>query len=108
MAVKRNYLVQIVPEVQHDLSKLPVELQENWQQYQKVLAIDPHHLLGLPSHNLTGKLRGCRAIDIHWHGISYRLVYQIYEKPSPKRVVILSFAEHDPAYEKAKKRKSGQ
>ena len=32
-------------------------------------------------------------------------VYRIYEKPAPKRVFILSFAEHDLAYEKAKDRK---
>jgi hypothetical protein len=35
----------------------------------------------------------------------YRLVYRIYEKPAPRRVVILSFGEHDPAYENAKRRK---
>jgi hypothetical protein len=52
-----------------------------------------------------GKLKGCRAIDIDWNGVSYRLVYQIHEKSSPKRVLILSFAEHDPAYEKANQRK---
>jgi hypothetical protein len=54
---------------------------------------------------LMGKLKGCRAIDIDWNGVSYRLVYQIHEKSSPKRVLILSFAEHDPAYEKANQRK---
>jgi hypothetical protein len=26
---------------------------------------------------------------------------RIYEKPSPRRVLVISFAEHDPAYEKA-------
>ncbi|MCF3625943.1 hypothetical protein L2E65_14220 [Planktothrix agardhii 1801] len=42
---------------------------------------------------------------IDWNGVSYRLVYRIYENLSPKRVVLLSFAEHDPAYEKAQNRK---
>jgi hypothetical protein len=53
-------------------------------------------------------LKGCRAIEIDYQGIAYRLVYKIHEKPTPKRVVILSFAEHNPAYEKAKKRKLGK
>ncbi|MDJ0689275.1 MAG: hypothetical protein QNJ41_12270 [Xenococcaceae cyanobacterium MO_188.B32] len=44
-------------------------------------------------------------MEIDWNRISYRLVYRIYKKPAPKRVFILSFAEHDPAYEKAKNRK---
>jgi len=35
------------------------------------------------------------------NGVAYRLVYRIYEKPSPRRVLVISFAEHDPAYEKA-------
>ncbi len=62
-------------------------------------------VFGWPSHNLIGKLKGCRAIEIDWDNISYRLVYQIYDKSKPKRVLILSFAEHDPAYKKAKQRK---
>ena len=105
MATKNHYLVQWVANFQHDLVCLPVELQARWAKYQKILAIDPYQTLGWPSHNLMGKLKGCRAIDIDWNGVSYRLVYQIYEKSSPKRVLILSFAEHDPAYEKAKQRK---
>ena len=72
------------------------------------MAITPYQLFGLESHNLTGKLKGCWAIEIDYQGIAYRLVYKIHEKPAPKRVVILSFAEHDPAYEKAKKRKSAR
>jgi hypothetical protein len=39
------------------------------------------------------------------YGSSYRLVYRIFDKPAPKRVEVLSFAEHDPAYERAKARK---
>lgn len=105
MATRNHYLVQWVTDFQHDLVCLPVELQARWPKYQKLLAIDPHQTLGWPSHNLMGKLKGCRAIDIDWNGVSYRLVYQIYEKSSPKRVLILSFAEHDPAYEKANQRK---
>jgi Txe/YoeB family toxin of Txe-Axe toxin-antitoxin module len=36
----------------------------------------------------------------------YRLVYRIYDKPIPKRVKIISFDVHDPAYEKAQQRVS--
>jgi addiction module RelE/StbE family toxin len=97
---KNPYIVQSVKELQNDISQLPPKLQQKWQ----ILALDPYQTLGFPSHNLTGKLKGCRALEIDWNGTPYRLVYRIHDKPSPKRVVILSFAEHDPAYEKAKKR----
>ena len=99
------YVIQILKEVQEDLSYLPLELQRRWQKYQQILAVDPYQMLGLSSHDLIGKLKGCRAVEIEFDEIAYRLVYKILEKPSPKRVVILSFAEHDSAYEKAKKRK---
>lgn len=102
---KNPYIIQSVKELSNDISQLPLLLQQKWPNYQKILALDPYQALGFPSHNLTGKLEGCRALEIDWNGILYRLVYRIYEKPSPKRVVILSFAEHDPAYEKAKNRK---
>ncbi len=102
---KNHYLVQSVKELENDISQLPPQLQQKWPNYQKILALDPYQTLGFPSHNLTGKLKGCRALEIDWNDCPYRLVYRIQEKPSPKRVVILSFAEHDPAYEKAKKRK---
>ncbi len=102
---KNSYIIQSVKELQNDLLKLLIKLQQKWQNYQKILALDPYQTLGFPSHSLTGKLKGCRALEIDWNEIPYRLVYRIYEKPSPKRVVILSFAAHDPAYEKAKNRK---
>jgi mRNA-degrading endonuclease YafQ of YafQ-DinJ toxin-antitoxin module len=102
---KNSYIVQTVKELENDLSQLPLQLQDNWQKYQQILALDPYQTLGISSHNLIGKLKGCRALEIEWNGVSYRLVYRIYEKPAPKRVVILSFAEHDPAYEKAQNRK---
>jgi hypothetical protein len=45
-------------------------------------------------------------LDISWEGNpnAYRLVYRVYEKPAPRRVLVLSFDEHDLAYEKAKAR----
>ncbi len=34
----------------------------------------------------------------------YRLVYQVRDSPAPRRVVVISFDEHDAAYQKAKMR----
>ena len=101
-----QYKLQINQSViQQDLLELPKELQDDFVRYQQVLAIDPHGTRGIPSHGLTGKLVRYRSIEIDWLGIAYRLVYRIYESPSPKRVLILSFAEHDHAYERAQDRK---
>ncbi|MGB3201651.1 MAG: hypothetical protein WBA99_12155 [Nodosilinea sp.] len=60
----------------------------------------------MSSHALKGQLSHYRAIEIDWNGVAYRLVYRIYDSPAPRRVVVLSFAEHDPAYERAIARKS--
>jgi mRNA interferase RelE/StbE len=104
--VATQYTIQINQAViQQDLAELPEELQADFGRYQQVLAIDPHRTRGLPSHNLTGKLTNCRSLEIDCEGVAYRLVYRIYESPSPKRVLILSFAEHDDAYERAQDRK---
>lgn len=104
--VTKRYQVKLHNLVsQDDLPKLPSQLQKDLQKYQQVLALAPDQTKGIPSHNLIGELRGYRALEIDYNGISYRLVYRIYEKPTPKRVLIISFAEHDPAYEKAKHRK---
>lgn len=89
-----------------DLPNLPSELKKDFEKYQQVLGLDPNETRGIPSHKLIGELKGYRALEIDWNNVSYRLVYRIYEKPSPKRVIVVSFAEHDPAYEKAKARKS--
>lgn len=107
MVTKKRYQVKLhnllIP---NDLPALPSEIRTDLTQYQKVLSLNPYQTKGIPSHNLTGDLSGYRALEIDWNGISYRLVYRIYDKPAPKRVLIVSFAEHDPAYEKAKQRKS--
>jgi mRNA-degrading endonuclease YafQ of YafQ-DinJ toxin-antitoxin module len=92
--------------ISEDLLNLPYELKQDLVQYQKVLSLDPLQTKGIPSHDLKGDLRGYRALEIDWNNISYRLVYRISEKPAPKQVLILSFGEHDFAYEKAKERKS--
>jgi hypothetical protein len=88
-----------------DLPLLPDELREDFIQYQRVLKLDPYKTRGIPSHDLRGDLKNHRAIEIDCNGFSYRLVYRVYESPSPKRVQIISFDEHDLAYEKGKSRK---
>ena len=102
---KGLYLIQILPDVRSDIASLPSELQKKLPQYYNILSLDPYKTLDFPSHSLIGKLKGFRALEIDWNQTSYRLVYRIYEKPSPQRVVIVSFAEHDEAYFFAKQRK---
>jgi mRNA interferase RelE/StbE len=88
-----------------DLPALPSDLRTDFVNYQQILAFDPYQTSGIPNHTLSGKLIHYRALEIEWNGQIYRLVYRIYESPAPKRVLILSFALHDPAYLKAQERK---
>ncbi|WP_225886634.1 hypothetical protein [Leptolyngbya sp. PCC 6406] len=92
--------------VQQDLAELPATLQRDLSRYQQVLSLDPRQPRRIPSHDLKAALAQHRALEIDWNGVAYRLVYRIYDKPAPKRVVVLSFAEHDPAYERAIARRS--
>lgn len=107
MVIKSRYQVKIHHQVsQQDLIELPNNLKQDFDAIcRTILTQDPYGCFGLDSHNLKGDLIHHRAIEIEDNGISYRLVYRIYEKPVPKRVIVLSFAEHDPSYERAKKRK---
>ncbi len=99
--VKVNHLVR-----EEDLPKLSEGLRKDFEDFcNSIFVEDPYNCLGLDNHTLKGDLRGYRGLEIDENGVSYRLVYRIYEKPTPKRVFILSFAEHDLAYEKAKERK---
>jgi hypothetical protein len=75
--------------------ELPVSLQADLPRYQQVLSLDPYETRKVPSHGLKGELTGYRALAISWSGVTYRLVYRIYDSPAPRRVVVLSFAEHD-------------
>jgi len=84
---------------------LPIELQEDfWEIYKPILMADPYRCGGFPNHALIGKLKDYRTLDIDFEGIAYRLVYRVYEFPTPKRVFVFSFDEHNPAYNKAKER----
>ncbi|ABW29240.1 hypothetical protein [Acaryochloris marina] len=103
-----RYHLKVHPKVtSEDVHILPEDLKTDFEEiFKPVLQEDPHKCDFLPWHNLTGGLQNYRALEIEWEGDpnAYRLVYRICEKPAPKRVEILSFAEHDPAYEKAKER----
>ena len=104
--MKSNYLFQKHPKIEsEDLPALPAELQEDFRDFYKpILMTDPYRCGGFPNHTLTGKLKGYRTLEIERAGISYRLVWRIYESSAPKRVFVVSFDEHDAAYEKAKQR----
>jgi hypothetical protein len=106
VATKSNYLFQKHPQIEsEDLLTLPTELQEDFRElYKPILITDPYRCGGFPNHALSGRLKDYRTLEIDWEGISYRLVYRVYESPTPKRVLVVSFDEHDPAYEKAKQR----
>ena len=103
MGIKSKYQVKTRQEVREtDLPILSQELQEIFQDIcDAVFVVDPYNCGGFPNHALKGKLKGYRALEIDGEGVAYRLVDRIYEKPSPRRVLVISFAEHDPAYEKA-------
>lgn len=105
VAKKQKYRITLHPLVSiEDLSLLPDSLQDDLAKYQSVLSLDPVQTLGLPNHDLRGDLKHYRALEIDYDGVCYRLVYRIYDSPSPKRVQVISFAEHNLSYERAKKR----
>ena len=108
MAIRSKYLFQThALVISEDLPALPPELRTTFlNEYRPILSADPYGCSGLPNHALTGRLRDYRTLDIDWEGVSYRLVYRVYESPSPKRVYVVSFDEHDLAYEKARERSS--
>jgi len=106
--VATRYLLKINPLVlSEDIPALPEQLQTDFDEvFQPILQADPLRCEGFPWHTLKGDLLGYCALEVEWDGNynAYRLVYRVYKKPAPRRVLILSFAEHDPAYEKAKVR----
>lgn len=106
MVIKSKYLLQTHKLVEtEDLSQLPTELRQDYEDiYKPILKADPYNCGGLTTNQKKGKLTGYWALEIDWRGISYRLIYSIYESPSPRRVFVVSFGEHDPAYDNAKER----
>ena len=102
---KQKYRVSFHPLVGvEDLPLLPQALRDDIADFQLTLSIDPYKTNELSSHDLRGDLRHYRALEIDYNGVCYRLVYRVYESPTPKRVQVISFAEHDLAYERAKER----
>jgi mRNA interferase RelE/StbE len=105
VGTKIRYQVQLHRGVtQEDIADLPLELKRDLSRYQQILSLDPYQTRSVPNHPLRGPLVGYRALEIDWNGTAFRLVYRIYDSPAPKRVVVLSFAKHDPAYDRAIKR----
>jgi mRNA interferase RelE/StbE len=106
VATQSRYQVQILNLVKtEDLPNLSIELQQDFRDIcESILTHDPYNCCGFPNHLLKGRLKDYHSLEIDYLGIAYRLVYRIYEKSSPKRVVIISFDEHDSAYDKAKTR----
>lgn len=110
MATRSKYLLKIHPQVsKNDIPELPVELPADFFNiFLPILKTDPYNCQGFAHHRLKGRLKDYWTLEIEWLGNpnAYRLVYRIYEKPVPKRVVIVSFDKHDPAYDKAKEREN--
>nr|WP_245602696.1 type II toxin-antitoxin system mRNA interferase toxin, RelE/StbE family [Gloeothece verrucosa] len=89
-----------------DIPQLPPELQQDYYDLIEP-ALKTHPLTGgnlFDTHELKGKLKGYRALEIEFNTIAYRLVYRVYDKPTPRRVEIISIGEHDPAYDQAMER----
>ncbi|WP_242018512.1 hypothetical protein [Pseudanabaena sp. FACHB-1998] len=90
---------------QQDLVELSPELNRDFKAIcNTAFTQDPYGCFGLPSHDLRGDLKNYRALELDHDGVCYRIVYRVYESPSPKRVHVISFAEHDLAYAVAKLR----
>lgn len=106
MAIRAKYLLQVHPLVlSEDLPDLPTILKSDFDKlFKPILQSSPDTGGILNCHKLKGKLRGYHALEITCEDDEYRLVYRILNKPAPKRVRIISFDIHDPAYEKAKQR----
>lgn len=106
MDIRAKYLLQVHPLVLSEyLPNLPTVLQSDFEGlFKPVLQSSPETGGVLSCHKLKGNLRGYHALEIPYDEAEYRLVYRIYEKPAPKRVRVISFDIHDPAYEKAKQK----
>jgi mRNA interferase RelE/StbE len=106
VAIRAKYFLQVHPlVVSEDLPNLPIILQSDFVNlFKPILQSCPDTGGILSCHKLKGNLRGYHALEILFDDTEYRLVYRIFEKPAPKRVRVISFDIHDPAYDKAKER----
>jgi len=106
VAIRAKYLLQVRPLVlSEDLPNLPTILKTDFEGlFKPIFQSNPDTGGILSFHKLKGDLRGYHALEIRFDEMEYRLVYRIHDKPAPKRVKVISFDIHDPAYEKAKQR----
>lgn len=106
MAIRAKYFLQVHPLViSEDLPILPMVLRTDFESlFKPILQSCPDTGGILSCHKLKGDLRGYHALEIPFDDAEYRLVYRIFEKPAPRRVKLISFDIHDPAYGKAKER----
>jgi mRNA-degrading endonuclease RelE of RelBE toxin-antitoxin system len=91
--------------IKQDLPFLPSVLAEDFEFFFKpILEQDPYNCCGeIRNHILDREpLVGYYAMEIKWERIDFRLVYRITE--SLKRVDVISFDHHKPAYHKAHER----
>ncbi len=109
MTIRAKYFLQVHPLViSEDLPNLPMILRIDFEVlFKPILQSSPDTGGILSCHKLKGYLCGYHALEIPFDDAEYRLVYRIFEKPTPKRVRVISFDIHDPAYEKAKQRVIG-
>ena len=93
--------------IEEDLPKLPPELRNLYfEDIKEALRKKPSVPKGFGHHPLNGELKGYLALEVEWDNNpnAYRLVYKIVNSPSPRHVKVISFAEHNPAYEAATER----
>ena len=103
MAMRAKYLLQVHPLVLSE--DLPTILKTEVEGlFKPIFQSNPDTGGILSCHKLKGDLRGYHALEIRFDEMEYRLVYRIYDKPAPKRLKVISFDIHDPAYEKARQR----
>ena len=99
-AIQENQLV-----IQQDIPKLAVPIQKLYPSLKQLLSTSPLQTNQyFPSHALKGDLANYRALEVDWDDSAYRLIYRVVDSPFPKTVRIISFDEHDPAYDSAKQR----
>jgi hypothetical protein len=111
------YDIYLHPHIKsQDLDRLPLSLIEDFTRiYQPDLEKTPYpESSSIRKHLLPNKpLNGYYSIDIKWEEefegdfftVNYRIVYGIEDVN--RRVYIISFAEHDLAYDSAKQRTKG-
>ena len=95
-----------------DLPCLSYDMQTDFKEvFVPLLGKDPYTCDDIfPNHDLEGRLKGWKALelDLEENGYMecYRLVYKITDVPNVKKVMIISFGLHDPAYDRANERVS--